>query len=189
MDQAILPVEGEELILDLVEQGPLPSVSMSLGAGDGEIRTVGPRCLRSAEHIPLDSAHGKPAIAEEGELVRQLRDQVEAASRGNEGVGTSGRIEAIDVEADTAVLDFGDQVGAIEEEADHDILSRPAVAHGVAHRFLDGQHDVVDGDVFKALLMQVVADALAGAPQASRVEGKMETKAGPRHLSGDRVMH
>ena len=172
---AILPVEGDERLVDLLEQDLLPGVAVVAGAGDRRLQLAGPRAgRRRAQHVALDGAHLEPAVAAQPQVVHEPGDEVEAATRGRLRIGLPPRVERGQVEAVAAVLYLGDQMTALEEEHDVELVAGAAVTYRVGHGLLDGQHDGVDRLGVGDVLVQVVAHTVAGAQQAGRVEGQAE---------------
>ena len=85
-----------------------------------------------------------------------------------------GRREAGHVEPPAVVLHDRHQALTGELEADRDVVVGAAVADGVGARLLDAQHDVVDQLTLRTVLVEVVAQALAGAQQVRAARRNVE---------------
>ena len=173
---AVLPVQGDEALVDLLEQGKLARVAgvEVLGGVDGgrSVRERPPACDRPFEH-----AHLETTVIAQLHLVAEAGDEKEAAAVIGEGIGLRLAVEGSSVEAAAPVCDLGDQIATLEAHGDLDVVLAAAVADGVGGGLLDAEHDVVDELALRAVLAQVVAQTLASAQQVGRLGCDREVKA------------
>ena len=179
MHVAVVPVERDEGLVDLLEQRPLAYVAVVLPTrAHGRCQGAGANAaVVSGQQTVLDDAHREPVARGQLHLVHEPGDEVEAAAGGREQVGEAVGVEAVDVEAGAVVPHLGDEVAALELQVDLEVVAGAAVAQRVRHGLFDGQHDGVDRLAVADVAVQVVADTLPGTQQARRVEWQGERKA------------
>jgi len=180
-DAAVLPVQRRDLLTGIVEEHALALVPVGVAGHSGRDSSPPVRPFRRLpQHAALDGAQLEATVAAQLEPVHQLPDQVEATSARAERVRPTLAIEAVDVEPLAMVTDTHMQVGTCRPELDLQVALCLAVAHGVGHRLLDGEDDVVDGHSLDALLVEVVADPLAGPQETYGLQRQPEGQAGLR---------
>ena len=132
------------------------------------------------DHGSLDHAHREPAVAPQDQIVHDVGHEVETATVHRHRARRSLAVERLHIEAVARVADLGDEVALLGEEADLDILLGAAVADGVGAGLLDREDHVVDRDLIRAVLLQVVAHALAGPEQPRWIGREAEGQARQR---------
>ena len=183
MDAAILPIHRDEGLVDLLEQGTkavlaLPRMGrgahLAEGALDGLDLTMG---SGFSGHADLAAA-----VATELEVVHQAGDDEQPAAVVGREVGQGPRVEDGDVESSSAVFDERDEPLVGELQGDPDVVGGAAVADGVGAGFLDAEHDVVDEITLRAILTEIVAQALASAQEMGALRWDPELQ--PRRRLG-----
>ena len=182
---AILPVQRHEGLVDLVEQGAGARLALlergRRGRGVAPHAELAQAAVERGRHGTRRRfalhAHLEPAVDAQVERVHEGGDDEQPAAVVFARVGHALRPKARHVEAHTAVLDQRHQGAVVELEGDLDVGVDAAVADGVGGRLLDAQHEVVDQVALGAVLAQVVANALAGAPQVRRLGGNAKAQA------------
>ena len=183
---AVLPVQGDECLVDLVEQGAGARFALlerarraSRIAPVAELAQTAVEHGRRRAHRRLARhAHLEPAVDAQLERVHEGGDDEQAAAVVHAGVGDPLRPKALQVEAPALVFDQRDQRVAVELEGDVDVGVGAAVADGVGGGLFDAQYEVVDQVALGAVLAQIVANALAGAPQVRRLGGNAKAQTG-----------
>ncbi len=77
--------------------------------------------------------------------------------------------------------------GCRAEAQTHGNVFAAAVTYSIGHRLLDGEHDLLNRSALHTILMQEVADAMAGTQQASRVKRQVKAKLRTSRVVGDQA--
>ena len=191
VDETILPVEGHEALVDLLEHGQPSGLEVTPRAGrlrPGELAGGTPGLRGLGERVSFDHVHLEAAVQMQAHLVHEPVDQVQAAAAGGERVGRCVRVEGVEVEAGTPVLHAHDQITLVEARRDLEVVAAPAVAHGVRAGLLHGEHGLLHEPVAHAVLVQVVPQPVAGAQQPHGVGRQTEGEPGGRAAGRRRLL-
>lgn len=171
--EAVLPIQREERLVDLLEHRLPASVAMS---PDGRRRGRAGIGRRRREDAALDGPNLEATVVRQFELVHEPADEEEAAAVRAVEVGQFLRIERIDGEAAAMVPDGEDEVAADEAQRDLEIVVGFAVEDRIRHRLLDRQDGVVDHARRNLVVVKVVTDAVPGPQQPGRIERQGEVQ-------------
>ena len=114
---ATLPVEGEEALVDLLEQGAqsqIAVIEVSSGLQIGDAAFERDRLARRDGRF--DHTHLKTAVDAQLHLVAEAGDEKEATAVIAQRIGQRLAIEGGGVEAPAVVLDLGDQIAICEAQ-------------------------------------------------------------------------
>ena len=163
MDLAVLPVEADEALVDLLEHGAESRLPVAGPAAAALVEAAFQREAVALGDRSLCHAHLEAALAVQFELVHEIGDDEQPAAVVASEIGHDVGVELVGVEAASAVLDERDEPPTGEPQGDLHVVVGGAVADGVGAGFLDAEHDVVDQVPRGAVLAQVVTEPLAGA--------------------------
>ena len=166
IDVAVLPVQSDEALVDLLEHGPRAGLAVAQLVATARLAEAAFQRQRLAvRRSAARHAHLEPAVQAQLQRVHERGDDKQAAAVLGAGVGGQLRVEALDIEAPAVVCHRSQDLRAREAQGDLDIVWRAAVTDGVGAGLLDTEHDVVDQRARAAVLAQVVAHAFTGAQQ------------------------